>query len=412
MKPIFIINVIILSIGLLLPNSGIAQLATETSFTLNGVGRLINDDSRLNPENTVQDLDNGEASLEAHLSVSDYLNDAETLRWLLKTYGFYSSATDTNDNRQNVTRIDEAFVDWNGGDWFVSLGKRRISWGHALAFNPVNVIVPPRDPLNPNQATEGQPAIWGSYSRNVGSLNLYYTRDFDKNWDSDLNRWGARLNGVFGESDFSLYYFDGEPYQNDRDYERLFGASFSTNLWAGTTLYAEVVGTMHNYRNYYVADGTADLKDEFTAQAVLGSYILLDPESFLSFFKGDASLLLEVYYNGSGYSESEREAYFDVLARSLQTGDPAALHDYRFTGMNQFYALATYRNSFKERYTLELTGLVAQDWSFSAQAQLRYNLSDYYSLTAQVAHNQGGSASEFGNAPVTDQFELEIDITW
>ena len=86
--------------------------------------------------------------------------------------------------------------------------------GNREVVNPpeCGLIVPPRDPLNPNQATEGQPVVWASYSRDVGSLNLYYTRDFDKNWDSDLNRWGARLNGLIGDFDFSLYYFDGDSY--------------------------------------------------------------------------------------------------------------------------------------------------------------------------------------------------------
>jgi hypothetical protein len=41
----------------------------------------------------------------------------------------------------------------------------------------------------------------------------------------------------------------------------------------------------------------------------------------------------------------------------------------------------------------------------------RFNLSDYYSLTTKVTHNQGGADSEFGNAPVADQFELALDIT-
>ncbi len=400
---------IIFTLCLGMPNNSAAQLNTEVNVELRGAGRLLNDDSRLNPDNSIQNLEESEGSVETHLTASDELNDAETLRWLMKIYGFYSSATDANDNRLNVTRIDEAFMDWKGGDLFLSVGKRRIGWGHAMAFNPVNVIVPPRDPLNPNQATEGQPVVWGSYSRNIGSINWYYTRDFDKNWESDLNRWGVRLNGVVGQTDFSLYYFDGEPYEDQREYEQLFGVSFSANLLAGMTLYSEIAGTTHNYRNYYTADGNAELKDDFSIQGVVGSYIIINPESFFSFFNGDASLTLEAYYNGGGYSETEREQYFDALDRALRQGDSALLQDYRPTGMNQFYALATYSNSFKERYTLEFTGLLAQDWSLSAQVQLQYDLSDSYRLTAKVTHNQGGAESEFGNAPVSDAVECAVE---
>ncbi len=387
-------------------------LMTEVSLTFSGAGRLINDGSRMNPDNDIQDLEEGAVSFEVNLTVSDYLNERQTLRWLFKAYGFYSDELNDNDERINVTRIDEMFADWKAGDLFVNLGKRRINWGHAMAFNPVNVIVPPRDPLNPNQATEGQPVAWLNFSRNFGSLDLFFTRDFDKDWNSDLNRWGARLGLLAGEFDVALYYFDGEPYEGDRDYERLYGASFSTNLRAGITLYSEIAGFEHNYRNYYDSDGSGAQNDELYLQGVVGSYITIDPESFLSFFNGDAGLTVEAYYNGGGYTESERKNYFDALDQVLQQGNSSVLGDYRFTGMNRFYGLFTYRNSFKERYTTELSGLFAQDISFSLQSQLKYNLSDYYSLTAKYTHNQGGDNTEFGNASVSDSVEVTLDINF
>ena len=81
-------------------------------------------------------------------------------------------------------------------------------------------------------------------------------------------------------------------------------------------------------------------------------------------------------------------------------------------GMSQWYFLFIYRNSFKERYTTDLSGLIAQDLSFSSQAQLIYNLSDYYSLTAKWTHNQGSKDTEFGNAAVSDTFEVTLDINF
>lgn len=215
-----------------------------------------------------------------------------------------------------------------------------------------------------------------------------------------------------GEFDFAFYYFDGEVHEDDRDYERMYGVSFSTNLASGVTLYSEVAGFEHNYRNYYDNEGTDALDDELYVQGVVGSYIIFSGESFLSFFNGSAGMTLEAYYNGSGYSESERQNYYNTLDQALQSGDPSVLGDYRFSGMNQFYALFSYNNSFKDRYTAELTGLFAQDLSCSLQAQLTYNLSDYYSLSGKVTHNQGDDESEFGNAAVSDLFELMLDINF
>ncbi len=387
-------------------------LATKVSLSLTGIGSRLNNDSRLNPDNRLQNIEEGEAMFEAQLSVSDYIDQQGTMRWLLKSYSYYSSTANDSDKRLNRTRIDEAFLDWNSGDLFFSLGKRRINWGHAMAFNPVNVIVPPRDPLNPNQETEGQPVVWTGYSRSFGALNLFYTRDFDKDWNSDLNRWGANISVYTNAFDLSLYYFDGEEYQDGRKYERLTGASFSTNLTAGVTLYAEAAGFWRNYRNYYDSNGNSKLDDTAVVQAAAGSFMLIDPESFLSFFNGDASLMLEAYYNGGGYTPDERANYFEALDTALAQGNPGLLADYRFTGMNQFYGLFSYRNGFKERYSTELTGLIAQDWSFSLQGQLTYTLSDYYSLSAKVTRNQGDDDTEFGNAPTSDLFEVMLDINF
>ena len=403
-------------------DSDVFPLDTAVNLSFTGAGRIINDDSRLNPENAIQDIDDGEVSFEAAVTVSDYLNEQQTLRWLFKSYSFYSSKADENEKRENITRIDELFVDWNAKSLFLNVGKRRINWGHAMAFNPVNVVVPPRDPLNPNQETEGQPIAWLSLSRDFAALDLIATRDFDKDWNSDLNRWGASLGLFVGEFDFSFYYFDGEPYpllgggrggsQDDRDYERMYGASFSTNLTSGITLYSEVAGFEHNYRNYYGSEGTGALNDELYVQGVVGSYIILSGESFLSFFNGSAGVTLEAYYNSGGYSESERQNYYNTLDQALRDENPSVLGDYRFSDMNQFYALFRYSNSFKDRYTAELSGLFAQDLSCSLQAQLTYNLSDYYSLIGKVTHNQGGDESEFGNAPVSNLFELTLDINF
>ncbi len=63
-------------------------LMTEVLLYAYGEGRLLSDDSRINPDNAIQNLAEGAISFEAHLTVSDYLNDKETFRWLFKSYGF------------------------------------------------------------------------------------------------------------------------------------------------------------------------------------------------------------------------------------------------------------------------------------------------------------------------------------
>jgi hypothetical protein len=421
MQRLIMIGIIALCLLLSMLWGANAQISTEVDLKFAGEGRPINEHSRLNPGNGLMNLGNGAADFEAHLTVSDYVNDRKSMRWLFKGYSFYSTDPDPQDNRGNLARVDELFADWKADNWFFSVGKRRINWGTAMAFNPVNVIVPPRDPLNPKLETEGQPVAWLSFNRRAVTTDLFFTRNYDGHWSSDLNRWGARLGVVVGDWDLSGYYFDGQPYhpqsqtggpQERRDYERMLGLSFSGNLLSGVTLYSELAGFNHNYRKTYDSSGSSRLNDKSYLQAVVGSYISLSPESFLSFFSGDASLTLEAYYNGGGYGQSEREYYFEALDLALRQGNPAVLRDYRFAGMNRFYFLATYRNTFKERYTTELSGLFSQDGSFSLQPLVQYSLSDYYSVKAKATLNQGGTQTEFGNAPVSTVMEISLDINF
>ncbi len=414
----------LMGLGMLLSgaHSASAQIATEVYLKFAGRWSLLDETSHLNPRNEILDLGKGAADVEARVTVSDYLNDGKSVRVLFKGYSFYSSDTDAGSNRRNLARVDELFADWKADNWFLSVGKRRINWGTAMAFNPVNVIVPPRDPLNPKLETEGQPVAWLSFNRSAVTTDLFFTRNYDKDWNSDLNRWGARVGVMIGDWDVSAYYFDGQAYRptaetaggvrDGRDYERMLALTLSGNLFAGVTLYSEIAEFSHSGRQYYGADRVGKLKDQSYVQAVVGSYIVLSPESFLSFFNGDASVTLELYFNGEGYTPSERNNYFEALDQVLSGGNPAVLADYRFAGMNRFYVLASYRNTFKERYTTELTGLLSQDRSFSLQAQIQYNLSDYYTARAKFTHNQGGSQTEFGNAPVSDAVEFSFDVNF
>ncbi|MBI2839023.1 MAG: hypothetical protein HYX75_11945 [Acidobacteria bacterium] len=414
----------LMGLGMLLSSahSANAQIATEVYLKFAGRWSHLDETSRLNPGNQVLDLGKAATDVEARVTVSDYLNDGKSVRVLFKGYSFYSSDTDAGSNRRNLARVDELFADWKADNWFLSVGKRRINWGTAMAFNPVNVIVPARDPLNPKLETEGQPIAWLSFNRHAVTTDLFFTRNYDKDWNSDLNRWGARVGVMIGDWDLSAYYFDGQAYRptaetaggarDGRDFERMVGLSFSGNLSAGVTLYSEIAGFSRSGRNYYGGNRMGKPKDGTYVQAVLGSYIVLGPESFLSFFNGDAGVTLEVYYNGEGYTPSERENYFEALDQALQERNPAVLGDYRFAGMNRFYVLAAYRNTFKERYTTEVTGLFSQDRSFSLQLQAQYNLSDYYAARAKLTHNQGSTRTEFGNAPLSDILEVSFEINF
>lgn len=382
----------------------------DVSLEMNLFYRDINAQSALNPDNELLDMDSRGSSYELKVKLADYIDPNNEWRWLARTYCSQSSEKNEVDSLRSVVQMDELFIDYSKGPGFLSIGKRRVSWGHALAFNPVNVIVPSRDPMDPRQETEGHPVLWSHLGTNQTYIDLILTRNYDKNWSSDDNRWGTRLGFIGSSYDLSLYYSDGAFGSNETLFPRMIAGSFSTNLVSGMTLYGEVASFSNNFRNYYDASGGSFQKKGHYEEGVLGSYIILDPESILSFFQGDANLTVEYFFNGQGYSKNEREHYYDALKVSENMNFFQMLKDYMYTGMARHYFLLSYQNSFKERWQITVKVLSSEDASFGTVLEGQYNISDYYTIQSCWSLMSGDRYSEFGNSPTEQLFEIIVKI--
>ncbi|MBI5637764.1 MAG: hypothetical protein HZA03_07335 [Nitrospinae bacterium] len=365
----------------------------------------INDGSRINPDNRIMELKRNIGTAETRLTMSDHIDRRETVRWLFKGFAASGSYLAANGaQRQKEARVDELFADWKGDDLFASIGKRRVNWGHAQGFNPVNVIAPPRDPINPGYQTEGQPMAWGSHRTAWGSMDVILTRNFDADWNSNQNRWGLKWGGAGADTDYALYYFDGGNYADGRPYERMAGASFATVSVPGITLYMEAANFARNYRNYYAADGVARRKDDGYFQGVAGLSLGLG---------GRSGFFAEYFHNGQGYSAGERANYFRTADARLGNGfDPVITGDFVPLGMDRNYLLANFTKEFWEKYTFGFSSLLAGDGSSSTRAEIAYAVSDYYELRAVYLYNEGDSGSEFGNSPYKGLFEIGIKASF
>lgn len=376
------------------------RIKVEGSLFLRSVYNNLNQDSRVNPGNRVMQLDKQSPVFETRLTASQHLDEAQQWRWLLKGFASNASYIDQYGMQNQGGRVDELFVDWKGADWFANLGKRRINWGHAQGFNPVNVVVPPRDPSNPGRETEGQPILWVNNVGSAGSVDVIATRNYDRNYASDQNRWGVKWGYTGAKSDYALYYFDGERYRDGRSYEQMLGASFSADAYPGVTAYMETARFGNNYRNRYDAGGAIIQNSGAYWQTVAGSTLNLG---------GKRNLVAEYFRNDQGYSAAERLNYFQAadlqLAGGLPTGIP---RDYKLTGMNRDYLLVRYQDEWRERYTGEVSVLAAADRSYSLRAQGNYAISDYYELRLVLLQNRGERDSEFGNSPVSNALELSL----
>lgn len=375
-----------------------ARVKTEGSLFLKSVYNDLNSDSRINPGNRIMQLDKQRQIYEARLTMSQHIDEAQQWRWLFKGFASNESYIDQYGMSNQGGRIDELFVDWKGEGWFANMGKRRINWGHAQGFNPVNVVVPPRDPTNPSRETEGQPMLWVNRVSGAQAVDVIATRNYDRDYASDQNRWGIKVSHAAAKSDYALYYFDGERYRDGRAYERMLGASFSADVFPGVTAYVETAHFGDNYRNYYASTGASFLKNVAYWQTVAGSTLNLG---------GKRRVGVEYFRNGQGYSTTERLNYFHTADLQLAGGAVTAISsDYRVTWMNRDYLLLSYQDEWRERYTLNVSALAAGDHSHSLRAQGNYAISDYYELRIVLLRNQGTRDSEFGNNPLANSLEI------
>lgn len=378
------------------------RIKTEGSVYLKNTLNNLNRDSRVDPGHRMQLIEENLTVLETRLTLSDILDMAKQWRWLFKGFNAASGDRESSGSLRDEARIDELFVDRKSEQWFASIGKRRINWGHAQGFNPVNVVVPPRAPLDPGRETEGQPMLWINRADGAQSMDMVMTRNYDREYRSDQNRGGLKWSFAAAKSDYALYYFDGVNYRDGRAYERMLGGSFSADVFPGVTLYMEGARFGENYRNYYDAANVRVNKDGAYWQGVAGTGLGLG---------GKARVNVEYFYNGQGYSNTERVNYFRTAdAQPAESTDTSITNDYLVTGMNRNYVLASYQDEFRERYTWDISTLIPGDQSYSLRAQGKYVVSDDYELWIVWLHNDGSRASEFGNALVSNALEFGVSV--
>lgn len=376
--------------------------SANISASLHGDVAALNNDSRLMDRGARPHIETEGTYLETRLSATGPLPLGERTRWFFRSYTISSQ---TSPSAQGLrSRVDEAFADWKSDAGFLALGKRRVNWGHALAFNPVNVIAPPRNPQDPSFETEGQPMLWlGTGSR--PALDLVFTQgNTRQSYSGDRPRWGLRAGLPTPEADIALYAFDGGRLPDGKAFSRMLGASFSMNAWSGTTLYGEWARFSTNDRTYYAAGGSAYAKPSAYSQVVIGSQLDLG---------GRSNAFAEVFFNGAGYSARERSRYLQALDRDIANGAPQGLSkDFMPLSLNRLYALIGYRAEFREKFGGAAGLLGARDGSLSLRLDGSYAASDYVEFKLSYACDAGSRGTEFGNSVFRSVLQLQLSASY
>ena len=296
------------------------------------------------------------------------------------------------------------------------LGKRALRWGKGYAFNPVGFVERTKDPNEPELAREGFVMIGASFTRSFsGPLKtvtfqplLVPTAD-DLNEDFGPGRHAnpaARLALLAYDTDIDLQVL-GEGARGAR-----FGVDFSRNLTTNVEVHGEWAYVSEVAKPVLDAAGNTTRASGSARSYLLGLRYLSAAE---------VTTILEYYYNGAGYSESEMRDYISFVHSAydefLATGDSTRLA--RAQAVQSSYLRANpmrrylyLRSSWKEPFdilyfTPAVTALAnLDDGSYQVTPELAYTGITNLELRLRLFVLRGDRLTDFGEKPNDERFEL------
>lgn len=239
----------------------------------------------------------------------------------------------------------ELYVSISPKPWLNLLfGKKRIIWGPGFAFNPTDLVNPPKDPTDPNFQRAGAwvarvelPFEKFTFSALFSPQVLYQQSGIPYSFmkypdypladgtkpadDSYHYLVAARLYMLLFDSDINLFYFFSNKYNNLLENASRFGGSFSRYFFTDYELHFEAlfqIGNGRLYPNHFCAIGTV-----CNLATALAPTRLTDGNVYprllvggRTMFKDESTLSIEYYYQADGYSDTEFEDVIRLLARA------------------------------------------------------------------------------------------------
>jgi hypothetical protein len=326
----------------------------------------------------------------------------------------------------------ELYASFSPRPWLALLaGRKRITWGSAFAFNPTDLVNPPKDPTDPAFQRAGSwlarveapfekltmtvlfaPSVMRQVSGipyrllvhpeypEAGQPAAGYQRP---NGEAHFLT-AARLYALVANADVNLIYYFSNRYRSDDDFrdKSRFGASFSRYFFDDWELHLEALlqlGSTRRFADSAVANG--GLPSAATIDAVLPQRKLasnaFSPHVVLGtrhMFADESNLSVEYYYQADGYSSAELEDYVRLLARAKALGLAPSFgapssqgglpQKFTFDPLRRHYLIAGYnkpkiRDDFAVGATL-IAGL--EDLSGTVSPMVSWNAREWLTLSA------------------------------
>ncbi|MGD0838783.1 MAG: hypothetical protein ABSB49_19275 [Polyangia bacterium] len=333
------------------------------------------------------------------------------------------------------------------------VGKKRITWGSGFAFNPTDLINPPKDPTDPNYQRAGNwvarvelpferftvSALFAPQALYAQSgLPYAFMRypDYppatgpDTRDETSHYLVAGRLYALVASADVNLIYYFSNAYQDDFRNKSRVGLSLSRYFFTDYELHAEALFTRGSARSFPVSSCTTAPcpYGSFTTseigsttlypRVITGTRRLFDDESLFS---------VEYYYQGDGYSDQE---FSDAVAiqsylknqpstTSASTGN-ALPQRYAFDPLRRHYLIVSYsKPHVADDWTLsgvliaglrDLSGIFSPSVVWSARQWIDLGLYAFipiHGLGVGEVHVDDQSFSEFGLSPYAFQVLFE-----
>jgi hypothetical protein len=340
-------------------------------------------------------------------------------------------------------------------------GKKRVLWGSGWAYNPADLLNPPKDPTDPSSQRVGaymlrvevplekytftllaSPAVLAQESGLPRALLIY------PSWnqrDDELHYLVvARAYALVADSDLNLMIFHSNLYRDAFESKTRLGFSFSRYFFEDYELHVEALVGQGSARNYPTPgclnsrEAAADCfmrgeplisrrridEGKLRPRIITGTRYMFSDESLLSveyLYQADGLKRSEFQdvVNGLSLLRSARELGVDpdqVLGELLGGSEEGLPQRFRFEPIARHYAFVSYqkpkiRDDFTVSATLvanlqDLSGLLAPSVSWSTTEWMTLTLSGFVPISgpssrAATVPDTGEKASEFSLVPIS-----------
>ena len=360
--------------------------------------------------------------------------------------------------------VSEAYAIWAPHDRFnVTLGKKRVLWGPGLAWNPTDLLNPPKDPTDPALQRAGTWLARAEIPMDTWTLSLVgaakTTRQFGGLpsglvWSPDNLPAGevsddrphfagaARLYALVAETDLNAMLYLTQLYNDAFEYKPRLGFSASHVFFNALEAHAEVLVQTGSARSYIDPACTAGMPEMIACvasgksavgytQLVEGQYRVKSLLGVRYQFGENAAVSAEWFYNGEGYKEEEFKALAQALALRRDTArmgltlpasamgsfgpstsDPGTPQKFAFEPLRRNYLFLSYMHpQLADDFTIntvvilglsDLSGQFAPQLTWSAREWLNLTVGGFIALpgVASLGVLAGGSQwTEYGLQP-------------